>query len=303
MTLVVLAAGMASRYGGLKQIDPITETGEFIIDFSIYDAYKAGFDRVVFVIKKENLEIFKETVGVRAERYLKVEYAFQEMTNIPEKYLSLVPERLKPFGTSHAVLAVRDIVKDNFAVINADDFYGRDAFVQLAAHLSKAKDTDKLNVCMIGYVLKNTLTDNGSVSRGVCVTTDDGKLIDIDERTKIFSVNGGAEYEENGVRTPLSPDSVVSMNCWGFTPAVFDHIAEGFDKFLSTSPEPKAEYYLPLSVKEMIADKKAEVTVYKTDAKWFGVTYKEDKPGVMAGIKGQIDAGIYPTPPLEIIDN
>ena len=296
MTLVVLAAGMASRYGGLKQIDPITETGEFIIDFSIYDAYKAGFDRVVFVIKKENLEIFKETVGVRAERYLKVEYAFQEMTDIPEKYLSLVPERLKPFGTSQAVLAVRGIVNDNFAVINADDFYGRDAFVKLAAHLSAAKDSDKLDICMIGYVLKNTLTENGSVSRGVCEMSDKGTLIDITERTKIFSVNGGAEYEEDGVRTPLPVNSLVSMNCWGFTPAVFEHIAAGFEKFLSKNPEPKAEYYLPTAVKEMIADGKAEVKVYGTDAKWFGVTYKDDKPGVMAGIKGEIDAGVYPTP-------
>ncbi len=296
MTLVVLAAGMASRYGGLKQIDPITATGEFIIDFSIYDAYKAGFDRVVFVIKKENLEIFKETVGVRAERYLKVEYAFQEMSDIPEKYLSLVPERLKPFGTSHALLATRNIINDNFAVINADDFYGRDAFVQLAKHLSTAKSAKKLNICMIGYVLKNTLTDNGSVSRGVCNTSADGMLVDIDERTKIFKTDSGAEYEENGVRTPLSPDSVVSMNCWGFTPDVFEHVSSGFEKFLASSPEPKAEYYLPLSVKELIADDKAEVKVYKTDAKWFGVTYKEDKPAVMEGIKKQIDAGIYPAP-------
>ena len=296
MTLVVLAAGMASRYGGLKQIDPITETGEFIIDFSIYDAYKAGFDRVVFVIKKENLEIFKETVGVRAERYLKVEYAFQEMTDVPEKYLSLVPERLKPFGTSHALLAARNIIKDNFAVINADDFYGRDAFVQLAKHLSAAKDADKFDVCMVGYVLKNTLTENGSVSRGVCETSADGNLVDINERTKIFKTDNGAEYEENGARTSLSPDSVVSMNCWGFTPAVFDYISAGFEKFLASSPEPKAEYYLPLSVKEMIADGKADVKVYKTDAKWYGVTYKEDKPAVMEGIKKQIDAGIYPTP-------
>ena len=296
MTLVVLAAGLASRYGGLKQIDPITETGEFIIDFSIYDAYKAGFNRVVFVIKKEHLEIFKETIGVRAERYLKVEYAFQDMEDVPEKYKSLVPDRLKPFGTAHALLSARDIIKDNFAVINADDFYGRDAFVQLAEHLSTAKDTDVSNVCMIGYILKNTLTENGSVSRGVCKTSDDGKLIDIDERTKIFAVDSGAEYEENGERIPLSIDSVVSMNCWGFTPSVFKYISEGFDRFLSTSPDPKAEYYLPLSVKEMIASGLADVTVYSTGAKWFGVTYKDDKPSVMAGIKSLIDSGEYTTP-------
>lgn len=297
MTLVVLAAGMASRYGGLKQIDPITETGEFIIDFSIYDAYKAGFDRVVFVIKKENLEIFKETVGIRAERYLKVEYAFQEMDDVPEKYLSLVPERLKPFGTAHALLATRDIVKDCFAVINADDFYGRDAFAKLASHLSAINAPDKVDICMIGYVLKNTLTENGSVSRGVCRTDESGRLLNVTERTKIFATADGAEYEEeNGEREPLSADSVVSMNCWGFTPAVFKYIASGFEKFLSASPAPKAEYYLPSAVMEMISDGKANVKVYKTDSKWFGVTYKADKPSVTAGIKKLIDEGIYPTP-------
>ncbi len=293
MTLVVLAAGMASRYGGLKQIDPITETGEFIIDFSIYDAYKAGFDRVVFVIKKEHYEMFRDSVGVRAERYLKVEYAFQDMENIPEQYKSLVPARLKPWGTAHAVLAARDIVKDNFAVINADDFYGSDAFIKLAAHLRTAENA---SFCMVGYVLKNTLTDNGSVSRGVCKADENGMLTEIKETLKIFKAGDGAESEEDGIRVPLSIDSVVSMNCWGFTPAIFEGLDKCFNKFLANNPAEKAECYLPISVGELIDEKFCDVKVYKTDSVWYGVTYKEDKPGVMKGIKSLIDSGEYNVP-------
>ncbi len=297
MTLVVLAAGMASRYGSLKQIDPITETGEFIIDFSIYDAYRAGFDRVVFVIKKEHLDIFRETIGVRAERYLKVEYAFQDMNNVPEEYASLVPARLKPWGTTHAVLSARDIVKDNFAVINADDFYGREAFEELAKHLRSAGKTDgKSNFCMVGYVLKNTLTDNGSVSRGVCKINSDGMLEEINERTKIFKTAGGAEFDEDGARTPLSVDSVVSMNCWGFTPDAFEGLDASFRRFLSRNPAEKAECYLPFSVGEMNELGECDVKAYRTDSVWYGVTYKEDKEAVMKGIKSLIDKGDYSVP-------
>ncbi len=293
MTLVVLAAGMASRYGSLKQIDPITETGEFIIDFSIYDAYRAGFDRVVFVIKKEHLDAFKETIGVRAERYLKVEYAFQDMNDIPAGFDALIPERLKPWGTAHAVLAARDIVKDNFAVINADDFYGRETFEKLASHLSTATDE---HFCMVGYVLKNTLTENGSVSRGVCNVSDNNMLIDIVERTKIFKTSAGAEFEEEGVRTPLSVESVVSMNCWGFTPAVFAGLEESFTEFLKKGPAPKAECYLPFSVGEMKEKGQCDVKVFSTNSVWYGVTYKEDKEAVMKGIKSLIDNGEYSVP-------
>ncbi len=297
MTLVVLAAGMASRYGSMKQLDPITETGEFIIDFSIYDAYRAGFDRVVFVIKKENLDVFRDTIGVRAERYLKVEYAFQDMNDVPSEYASLVPARLKPWGTTHAVLSARDIIKDNFAVINADDFYGSETFVKLAEHLKTAGKTNgKANYCMVGYILKNTLTDNGSVSRGVCEIDESNKLKVINERTKIFKTANGADYEEDGVRTPISVESVVSMNCWGFTPDVFDGLAKSFGRFLANAPGEKSECYLPISVGEMNDRGECDVTAYKTDSVWYGVTYKEDKPGVIKGIKSLIDSGEYSVP-------
>ncbi len=296
MTLVVLAAGMASRYGGLKQIDPVTSTGEFIIDFSIYDAYRAGFDKVVFVIKKENLEAFKSTIGVRAERFLKVDYAFQALEDIPERFSSLLEGRVKPWGTAHAVLAARSLVNENFAVINADDFYGKDAFEKLASHLSAATSDGRSHFCMVGYVLKNTLTENGSVSRGVCRVDDNGMLIDVTERSKIFKTDGGAEYEEKGVRTPVSENSIVSMNCWGFTPDVFDGIAEGFERFLESHPGEKTEYYLPYAVSEIKSADKADVRVYDTNERWYGVTYKQDKQNVVDGIGELIKSGVYNVP-------
>lgn len=296
MTLVVLAAGMASRYGGLKQIDPVTATGEFIIDFSIYDAYRAGFDKVVFVIKKENLEAFKSTIGVRAERFLKVDYAFQALEDIPERFSSLLENRVKPWGTAHAVLAARSCVNENFAVINADDFYGKDAFEKLAAHLSTDKTDDRSHFCMVGYVLKNTLTENGSVSRGICRVDENGILIDVTERSKIFKTEGGAEYDEDGVITPVSEDSIVSMNCWGFTPDIFDGIANGFERFLESNPGEKTEYYLPYAVSEIKAAGKADVRVYDTNERWYGVTYKQDKEKVMDGIGSLIKSGLYSVP-------
>ena len=296
MTLVVLAAGMASRYGGLKQIDPVTSTGEFIIDFSIYDAYRAGFDKVVFVIKKENLEIFKSTIGVRAERFLKVDYAFQSLDDIPNRFSHLLENRVKPWGTAHAVLAARTCVNESFAVINADDFYGNDAFEKLAAHLRDAKSDGKAHFCMVGYVLKNTLTENGSVSRGVCRIDGNGMLIDVTERTKIFKTDTGAEYEEDGVVTPISDNSIVSMNCWGFTPDVFDDIEMGFESFLENVASEKAEYYLPYAVSEIKAAGKADVRVYDTTERWYGVTYKQDKEKVVEGIGKLIENGVYNVP-------
>ncbi len=296
MTLVVLAAGMASRYGGLKQIDPVSATGEFIIDFSIYDAYRAGFDKVVFVIKKENFEAFKSTIGVRAERFLKVDYAFQALDDIPERFSHLLENRVKPWGTAHAVLAARTCVNENFAVINADDFYGKDAFEKLAAHLRNAKSDEKAHFCMVGYVLKNTLTENGSVSRGVCRIDENGMLIDVTERTKIFKTDSGAEYEEDGVVTPVSENAIVSMNCWGFTPDVFDGIEAGLEKFLENVASEKAEYYLPYAVSEIKADNKADVRVYDTNERWYGVTYKQDKEKVVEGIGDLIKSGLYSVP-------
>ncbi len=296
MTLVILAAGMGSRYGGLKQIDPITDKNEFILDFSVFDALKAGFDKVVFIIKRENYDAFRETIGKRAEAYIKTEYAFQDLNDIPEGFT--VPEgRIKPWGTSHALLAARDIVKDNFAVINADDFYGRDAFMKLAEHLRNVKNSDVSHYCMVGYVLRNTLTENGTVSRGQCVTDGDGMLCSITERTKI-KVNGNdALYlDDDGDWKDMSGDTVVSMNCWGLTPDIFPRLIEGFKKFLasSTGDPMKREYYLPGAIDDMMHDGLCDVKVYGTTASWYGVTYPEDKASVKESIRGLIESGEYP---------
>ena len=295
MTLVILAAGMGSRYGGLKQIDPITENGEFIIDFSIYDAVKAGFDKVVFIIKEENLEAFRETVGARVEPYVKVEYAFQELHKLPEGF-SVPDGRVKPWGTSHALLCAREFIDDNFAVINADDFYGRDAFVKLAAHLNSVKETST-DYCMIGYVLRNTLTENGTVSRGKCETTADGMLDSITELTKIKTAGDDAEYlNDNGEWEPLAGDTVVSMNCWGLTPAIFPELKAGFEAFLASEKGKalKSEFYLPGAVDDQMKDGKCAVRVYATSAAWYGVTYSEDKEGVKNALRALMDGGEYP---------
>lgn len=296
MTLVVLAAGMGSRYGGMKQIDPITSSGEFIIDFSIYDALRAGFDKVVFVIKKEMLEDFRETVGKRVSPFIKVEYAFQEMTRFIPK--GRLPDgRVKPFGTTHALLCARDLIKDNFAVINSDDFYGREAFETIADYLSSAKDeAEPFKAAMVGYVLGNTLTENGSVSRGVCQVNENGYLVGIQERTKIMHDGDNAAYWVDDAKCSLPYDTLVSMNFWGFTPSILSYFEKNFSEFiLSDEGDPmKRECYLPLSVGDAMAEEKCDVKVYKTDAKWFGVTYSEDKEGVVNGIRGLIDTGIYP---------
>ena len=295
MTLFILAAGMGSRYGGLKQIDPFTENGEFIIDFSIYDAIKAGFDRVVFLIKEENYDVFHETVGKRIADKIKVEYAFQKLDmfvgeeNIPEG-------RVKPWGTTHAILCGRELLNDPFAVINADDFYGRDAYVKVAGFLKNASASDK-KYCMIGYHVGNTLTDNGSVARGVCSMVD-GKLDTIVERTKIYKTETGARFfEENGDAVDLAPDTLVSMNFWGFTPSVFNGLEEDFEEFKKSdmiSNPLKSEALLPNAVGKMIKSGKCDVSVLETTEKWFGVTYAEDKPNTVKRIKELIDAGVYP---------
>ena len=294
MTLVILAAGMGSRYGGLKQVDPITDNGKFIIDFSVYDAALSGFDRVVFVIKRENLEVFRDTIGKRFENKIKVEYVFQDLNDIPEGFS--VPEgRVKPWGTAHALLAARDIVDDNFAVINADDFYGKSAYELLSKHLSSVKSN---SFCMIGYKLENTLTENGTVARGICNVGDDGYLKDVVERTSIRRAGDMAAFDENGVDTLIPLDSVASMNCWGFTPDIFDGIKEGLKAFfsnLASSPNPlKAEYYLPFAVRELMDAGKCTVKVYKSDSSWYGVTYHDDKENVKKSIQALIDKGEYP---------
>ena len=295
MTLVILAAGMGSRYGGLKQIDPITDNGEFIIDFSIFDAVKNGFDKVVFIIKKENYDAFRETVGARVEPYIKVEYAFQDINDIPEGFT--VPEgREKPWGTSHALLCAAPYVTDNFAVVNADDFYGRDAFVKLASHLADL-DAASTDYCMIGYVLRNTLTENGTVSRGRCETDENGMLTSITELTKIKTQGSDAQYlNDGGEWEDLSGDTVVSMNCWGLTPAIFGELQSGFNKFLASEKgkELKSEYYLPGAIDDMMKANGCTVKVYATDAAWYGVTYSEDKEGVKSALRALMDNCEYP---------
>lgn len=297
MTLVIMAAGMGSRYGGLKQLDPITENGEFIIDFSIYDAIKAGFDKVVFIIKRENYDAFVETVGSRIEGHVKVEYVFQDLDALPEGVT--VPEgRVKPWGTAHAVLCAADKVDDNFAVINADDFYGFDSYKRIYDFFEGQNSDDGVaHFAMAGYVLKNTLTENGHVSRGECVVDGEGMLTSITERSKLIRrEDGQVVYLDDGGETVIDENTPVSMNCWGFTPAIFDHIRGGIvDFFKSPTFDPvKGEYYLPSAVTEMMNAGKCDVKLLPTSAKWYGVTYHEDKEYVVGQIKAMIDSGIYP---------
>ena len=295
MTLVILAAGMGSRYGGLKQIDPITAEGEFIIDFSVYDAMLAGFDKVVFVIKRENLELFRETIGKRFENKIKVEYAFQELTDIPKGFS--VPEgRVKPWGTAHALLAARELVDDAFMVINSDDFYGRSAYRMLFEHFSALDKDEKYKYAMVGYILENTLTENGTVSRGICAVDGASMLTSVEERTEIRKEGDMAAYKgENG--TALMPlRSVASMNCWGFTPDIFERLWTGFEKFLGEkyADELKCEYYLPFAVCDMLESGECEVKVYSSEDSWYGVTYKEDKPFVVGSIAELKNNNVYP---------
>ena len=295
MTLVILAAGMGSRYGGLKQIDPITAEGEFIIDFSVYDAALAGFDKVVFVIKRENLELFRETIGKRFENKIKVEYAFQELTDIPSGFS--VPEgRVKPWGTAHALLAARDVVDDAFMVINSDDFYGRSAYRMLFEHFAKLGANEKYKYAMVGYILENTLTETGTVSRGICSVNEASMLTEVEERTEIRKEDDMAAYKNENATAFMPLRSVASMNCWGFTPDIFDKLSEGFAKFLSEkhSDELKCEYYLPFAVCDMLKNGECEVKVYASEDSWYGVTYKEDKPFVVSSIVELKKNGIYP---------
>ncbi len=296
--LIIMAAGMGSRYGGLKQIDPVDEEGHIIMDFSIYDAVKAGFEKVIFIIKKENEQDFKEKIGNRMEKRIQVEYVYQDIENLPEGYA--VPEgRVKPWGTAHAVLSCLPVVDSPFAVINADDYYGQQAFQMIYDFLSSHEDTDKFQYTMVGYLLKNTLTENGHVARGVCETDANGKLTEITERVRIEKREDGTAYtEDDGATwTFLPDDTVVSMNMWGFTESMMPEIRDRFADFLAknlTKNPLKCEYFLPFVVDELIQEKKAEVTVLKSKDRWYGVTYKEDKPTVVKAIQSLKDQGLYP---------
>ena len=297
--LVVMAAGMGSRYGGLKQIDPVGPCGEAILDYSLYDARRAGFSTVVFIIKHEIEADFKRTVGARAEQAgLEVRYAFQQLDILPEGFS--VPEgRVKPWGTAHAVLSAAACIDAPFAVINADDYYGPTCFRLIFEYLSTHADGGKFAWAMVGFHLKNTVSENGSVSRGVCVTDAAGNLVSVTERTRIEPHDGTIAYTEDDGQTwvELPGDSLVSMNLWGFTPSFVTAAQEGFADFLRQNlpVNPlKCEYYLPSVVSAALADGRAEVRVLTSTDKWYGVTYREDKPALMAALKAMTDAGTYP---------
>lgn len=289
---------MGSRYGGLKQIDPVDEQGHIIMDFSIFDAKRAGFEKVVFIIKKENEADFKEAVGNRMAEQMEVAYVYQDLHNIPEGFE--VPEgRVKPWGTAHAVLSAIDEIDGSFAVINADDYYGRDAFQVIYDYLATHEDDDKYRYTMVGYKLENTVTDNGHVARGVCDTNEAGELVRITERTRIEKRNGGIAYsEDDGASwTELPGDTLVSMNMWGFTRSILDEIKAGFPAFLEkglVSNPMKCEYFLPAVVSTLLEEGRATVAVLASADKWYGVTYKEDKPVVVQAIKKMKAEGRYP---------
>lgn len=284
-TLVVMAAGMGSRFGGLKQIEPIGPHGQAIIDFSVYDAKAAGFNKVVFIIKHEIEKEFKEIVGSRVEKMIDVEYAYQEIDTLPNGFVCPT-ERAKPWGTAHAVWCAKDKIKTPFAVINADDYYGKSAYEKMYNHLKDQKG----DYCMVGFRLQNTLTENGTVSRGIC-EVENGHLKSVTERTKILD----CKYTEDDINwTELPPDCIVSMNMWGFTPDIFDYIEKDLNEFFAQKISvPKVEYYLPTVVSNVIAQGKKQLTVLVAEDRWYGVTYKEDKESVVKALSKKINDGEY----------
>ena len=297
--LVVMAAGMGSRYGGLKQIDPVGSCGEAILDYSLYDAYEAGFETAVIIIKEAIKKDFMETVGKRLEKApIEIRYAYQELDKLPDGYH--VPEgRTKPFGTSHAILCAKDIIGDApFAVLNADDYYGKSAFKVIYDYLCQAQDKDIYDFCMAGYYLRNTVSDHGSVARGVCQTDENRNLTGIVERLRIEKYDGGIHFTEDGETwTDLDPDTPVSMNMFGFTPVFLQELENRFPAFLENElPENpmKKEFLLPMSVGELLKEGKANVKVLSTADKWYGVTYAADKPLVVAMLKEKTEQGLYP---------
>ena len=293
-TLFVLAAGMGSRYGGLKQLDPLGPNGETIMDYSIYDAIQSGFGKVVFVIRKDFEADFREKILSKYDGHIPVEVVFQSTDALPEGYVC--PEdRTKPWGTNHAVLMGKDVIKEPFAVINADDFYGRDAFRVMAEELQRPRDR-KGDYCMVGFRVGNTMTENGSVARGVCETKD-GLLTSVVERTAIsYDPQGNIVFtDENGQEQQLAPTTPVSMNLWGFTPDYFDYSEREFKKFLDKDLNtPKAEFFIPLAIDALINSGEATVKVLDTDSRWFGVTYAADRPGVVEKFAELHNNGTYP---------
>jgi hypothetical protein len=290
-TLLVLAAGMGSRYGGLKQIDPVGPGGETIIDYSIFDALRAGFGKVVFVIRKDIEEAFRETVGSRFEKRVAVDYVFQSLEAIPPRF-TVPAGRTKPWGTTQAILVAAGAIHEPFAAINADDFYGTQGYRELAGHFASGSP----DYAMVGFTLRNTLSDFGSVARGVCRVAGDDTLQNIVELTKIErDGNGARNTDADGNVTKLSGDEPVSMNMWAFTPRVFDQLHESFEGFLERrGSDPKAECLIPNTVGDLVRDGQARVKVLRTSDSWFGVTYREDRPRVIESVRALIAAGLYP---------
>ena len=296
--LVIMAAGMGSRYGGLKQMDPVGPGGELILDYSLYDARRAGFERAVIIIKQENEKDFREVLGDRVSKYMQIDYAYQALDHLPEGYA--IPEgRVKPWGTGHAVLCAAEKVGDApFCAINADDFYGREAFQLCYDHLTQIQSDGDL--CMVGYLIKNTLSETGSVARGICTLNEQNCLADLKEQTHIISSVDGPLYTEDGKHyTLLSPETVVSMNMWGFPAAMMQRLQEGFPQFLQEKVPAnplKAEYFLPSVVDAQLSAGTATARVYTTPDKWYGVTYREDRQDVVNALNRMTEEGLYPKP-------
>lgn len=296
--LVIMAAGMGSRYGGLKQIDPVDNEGHIIMDFSIYDAKRAGFEKVVFILKKAIEKEFKAGIGDRISQYMDVEYVYQELDTLPEGFE--VPEgRVKPFGTGHAILSCKDVVDGPFAVINADDYYGVHAFQEIYNYLTENEDDEKYHYAMVGYILSNTLTENGYVSRGICEMDKDAFLTGITERTHIEQRDMGVQFTEDDGQTweDIAADSIVSMNMFGFTASMLKELECRFPEFLKKGLEEnpmKCEYFLPSVVSDLIEEDKADVKVLRSEDRWYGITYKEDKEAVVSAVQKLKDTGVYP---------
>lgn len=293
-TLLILAAGMGSRYGGLKQLDAMGPSGQTMLDYAVEDAIRAGFGKVVFVIRKDFEAAFRKQIGERYLTRIQVEYAFQQLDDLPDGFTPPA-DRTKPWGTGHAIRAARHCIQEPFAVINADDFYGREAYATMASHLAAISKRTQLELCLVGYPLTNTLSPHGSVNRGVC-QVDNDCLVSVEEYTSLqIDADGILRGDDlSQTRRELSPDTIVSMNFWGFTPALFIHLETAFIAFLNESIEtPKSEFYIPSLIDQLVKDRTAPCPVLKADSPWFGVTYPDDKPRVVAEIKKLTDAGLY----------
>ena len=293
VTLVVMAAGIGSRFGGgIKQLEPVGPNGEIIMDYSIYDALEAGFNKIVFVIRKDLEKDFDEIIGQRIKKKAYVEYAFQELDDIPEVYQERFKDRSKPWGTGQAILACKNLINEPFLVINADDYYGKEAYIEAYKYLTQEHQSDVLPICMVGFVLKNTLSDNGGVTRGICQVSEDNKLVDIVETHNIERIDGKAIVEGKEINL----DSAVSMNMWGLYPEFFDILEKGFDEFLNAleASNLKSEYLLPTIIGNLLQQGKVSVEVLKSHDEWFGVTYKEDKEFVKENIQLLVEKGVYP---------